>query len=247
MAEFIQTRFVGKENLGFQLPSNPFSLPSGSTAADFNQLLKKLCEADGKSLDGIELDFLIGDEFVRTSLGEIASDKQIPVESVVEVECVLRQISPQPDFSLPHNDWVASVVSCEQLIVTGCYDNSISLWDLRGNPLLTLPTAHTGAVKCLAIVDSQDDNDIRFVSGSMDQTLTLWHFNSKTSKLDDVPTVSLRGHERSVECVGVNSAGTRVASGGFDALLKIWDVTEGEPKAKKSRKIEDADVVTRVS
>lgn len=248
-AQFLQTRFVGKENLGFQLPSYPFSLPAGSTAADFSQLLLKLAEAEGKNLDGIELDFLISNEFVRTSLGEIVVDRNIPLESVVEVECVLRQTSPHPEFSLPHNDWVAAVVSCDHFIATGCYDNSITLWNLRGNPLLTLPAAHSDAVKCLAIVDSQNVEDIRLISGSMDQTLTLWRYNSLTGSLSDSPRLSLRGHERSVECVGANTAGTRVASGGFDTFLKIWDVSDAteEPTLKRSRKSEDISVVPRVS
>lgn len=57
-------------------------------------------------------------------------------------------------------------------------------------------------------------------SGSQDQSIRVWDWNiieGTTSCLQIG-----RGHERSVECLSVSPDSTRFATGGWDAMLKIW-------------------------
>lgn len=74
-----------------------------------------------------------------------------------------------------------------------------------------------------------------FVSVSHDLTAVLWHWEPGSSSA--YPKVVLRGHERGIDSVGVNSGSTRLATGGWDTNLKIWhatlDVEHDEPPSKK--------------
>lgn len=57
-------------------------------------------------------------------------------------------------------------------------------------------------------------------SASHDQTAMLWEWNVTSNSVDCVHIC--RGHERGLECVATDGEGTKVATGGWDALLKIW-------------------------
>lgn len=57
-------------------------------------------------------------------------------------------------------------------------------------------------------------------SASHDQTVMVWAVDLDTLAVKCVQVG--RGHERSVECVGVDSSSSMIATGGWDKFLKIW-------------------------
>lgn len=65
------------------------------------------------------------------------------------------------------------------------------------------------------------ENNLRFVSGSQDQTLLVYDYEFENNKVTCAWIG--KGHERSVECVCSNDDGTRLASGSFDHFVKIWN------------------------
>jgi WD40 repeat protein len=48
----------------------------------------------------------------------------------------------------------------------------------------------------------------------------LWEWNVSTNAVECIHVC--RGHERALECVGVSSCKSRMATGGWDTHLKIW-------------------------
>ena len=62
------------------------------------------------------------------------------------------------------------------------------------------------------------------VAGGEEQTLTVCELENN----ELLPVASLRGHERSVECVAVDEASGRIVSGSFDRCIKLWSAQEGE-------------------
>nr|CAD7431798.1 unnamed protein product [Timema monikensis] len=76
------------------------------------------------------------------------------------------------------------------------------------------------------------------VNASHDQTAMLWDWNVASNAVECIHVC--RGHERGLECVGVNSTGVLMATGGWDTMLKIWpadthgsNTEDGESAAKK--------------
>ena len=52
----------------------------------------------------------------------------------------------------------------------------------------------------------------------------LWKLDLSTESVDCIHIG--RGHERSVECIGVDSNASFLATGGWDTMLKIWAASE---------------------
>ena len=66
-----------------------------------------------------------------------------------------------------HDDWVSSVAVLGDLVLTGCYDNTVNIWSVSGAKVLVIP-GHTQPVKTVAWI-----NKDTFVSGGGDQVMPL--------------------------------------------------------------------------
>ena len=62
----------------------------------------------------------------------------------------------------------------------------------------------------------------KVASGSLDETVKLWHATSGECLR------TLEGHSSYVMSVSFSLDGTKVASGSWDKTVKLWDVTSGE-------------------
>lgn len=60
-----------------------------------------------------EFDFVINGELLRTTVGQHLTDRLIGTEAVVEIECIEKNVPPEPLDVLQHSDWV-SCVHCHQ-------------------------------------------------------------------------------------------------------------------------------------
>jgi len=247
MTSYLQTKFIVNVP-GVELLDTPFSIPDSSGREELNDLINQLLTDTNDEWTTKTFDFLIQQILIRGTLKEFVRENGLTTENVLEIECILRNV-PQPQADLPHDDWIGAIRATEDCFLVGCYDNTIHVWSSDGERLVKVP-AHTGAVKCLAVVPQQDAIVTRFASGSHDQTIALWDFDAKTNAV--TCTQVGKGHERSVECLSCNSDGSRLASGGFDGYLKIWNITdEGDSTSNRSReqkkmKTENNRMVTKV-
>ncbi|KAJ0423727.1 hypothetical protein BJY00DRAFT_43638 [Aspergillus carlsbadensis] len=104
-----------------------------------------------------------------------------------------------------------------ELIVTGCSDGTIQLWDCHGNLQHSLK-GHNDSVNSVAI--SPDGNTI--ASGSADWTIKLWDTITGTMR------VTTMGHPGEVKSVIFSPNGRFIASFSDYALggtAKVWDKT----------------------
>lgn len=170
-------------------------------------------------------------------------ERDVSFEDIVEIEYVERFPAPEPQDCLLHDDWVSAIQAHGEWILTGCYDNTVNIWNMKGEHKLTL-NGHEAPVKGVAWIHMSDDVGT-FASGSKDQTIIIWEWNIRENVA--VPIFTCKGHERAVECISVSPNGKLLASGSWDNLLKVWSAStldDSETSASKKSKTDEANVRT---
>jgi len=233
----LQIRFVTKQEQ-YSIPDAPFAVQANISTTQLNTLVNELIKETPNAPEAaVEFDFIVAGELLRSRLNEHVNERGVSPEGVIPVEYVERLPAPQPSDCLLHDDWVSALCSRDKWILTGCYDNTLHLWTVKGKHKLTIP-GHTAPIKAVAWV-SISDTMASFVSASHDQTAMLWEWNVSSNAVECVHVC--RGHARGLECVAVSQDAARFATGGWDALLKIWsaslhstsDGDDGESASKK--------------
>lgn len=217
--------FSNNENYR-RIPSYTLSVPTDVTVDNLNALANKaLAEVSDDQFEPVVFDFLISSTILRTTLKEFVQENHIPVESTINIECIVQEPAPVPDIDVTLCDWVGAIRSNKQLIASTTYNGELTLWNHFGEKLSS-SILHEEAIKCVAIFP--DSSVSRIVTGGHDQVLVVSDIESDNSMWHVNPKYVLRGHERSVNCVAVNFDGTRAVSGGFDKMLKVWNTDEDD-------------------
>jgi len=200
----------------YELQQSVFSIPAESGSRELNDLLKSLLS---EANDSILFEFLIEGEYLRTNIQEYVSRTDSSGESIINIEYILQEEAPKLTQSLLHDDWVSSVDIKEDLIITGSYDNTISIWNMQGK-CITAIEGHTMAVRKVLWNTLQRDKG-SFISASQDQSVLIWEYNpiDMTSNCVHI----CKGHTRSVDCLAINPSTTQFASGSWDKMIKIWN------------------------
>lgn len=121
-----------------------------------------------------------------------------------------------------HTEGISCVQFDDTRIVSGSWDTSIKVWNIRTNTPWAVQTlsGHSGMVRCLHL----DGN--RLVSGSADKTIKVWDLSRQHNWSSIACKVTMVGHTDAVRCLQVDSE--KVISGSYDCCLKIWDIRNGE-------------------
>src|SRR3989338_2716454 len=189
----------------------PFEVPQRLRRAGLSELLNSLirAEQDGHVSDDddeeessnskrIPFDFLIQDEFLRSSLGEYIREHDISTEAVIEVQYTFAISKPQEKHDFQHDDWIASLSSVSlapsassssssssalttspNILLAGTYDGKLMVLDLNDEKssieLLSSRRAHTLPLTCIRVPDVlQHNNVIECVTAGKDCTVRIW-------------------------------------------------------------------------
>lgn len=220
----------------YAVPDVPYSIDATVTTTELNTFINTLLEQtdSGDHSSSVEFDFLVFDEYLRGRLCDHLKEKAISFEDAIEIEYVERFPAPEPQDCLLHDDWVSAVKTCGKWVLTGCYDNTINIWTIKGKHILTIP-GHSMPVKAVAWV-SLDSERGKFVTCSQDQTAMLWDWLIESNSVECVSVC--KGHERGIDGVDVSPNKERFATGSWDTMLKIWsaDINEaGEGTSKRAK------------
>ncbi|XP_062553144.1 ribosome biogenesis protein WDR12 homolog [Armigeres subalbatus] len=232
----------------FAVPDVPYSIRANVNNKELNVLINTLLKDSGNPEAGkVEFDFLLNGEFVKISLGQHLKEREISFEDKVELEYVERYPAPEPQDCLLHDDWVSAVEARDNWILTGCYDNTLNIWTTKGKHKLTIP-GHIAPVKGVTWVSLDQEKGV-FASASQDQTVMLWEWNVAANSVECVQVC--KGHERGVDCISANRSKTRMATGSWDTMLKIWSTdvrneSETQPSTSKRQKLDQGNARTPI-
>ncbi len=117
--------------------------------------------------------------------------------------------------------WAVKVSPDGMKIASGSGDKTVRIWSVQsGKQLLTL--THTYSVMCVAW-----SSDSRLVaSGTDDRTVCLWDAAEGTQVMEP-----LRGHDRMVSSLVLNTTATLLFSASWDTTIIIWDLDIAGRKA----------------
>lgn len=241
----LQIRLITRQP-EYAVPDIPLSVPCNINESSLNDLVNELLkESQGDILKEKQFDFVVLGELLRENLDDHLKEKNVSQESTVEIEYVERTSAPEPENSILHDDWVSGLHTCmDKWILTGCYDNSVSIFSSHGKPIAT-SKEHSNIIKDVKWIDPKDATK-GFVSVSQDLYGKIWEWEPGTTKIRSVLT--LKGHSGGINTVDVSPNSLKLVTGGWDTTLKIWssasENTDEEPAAKKSRGKNDETVRT---
>lgn len=114
-----------------------------------------------------------------------------------------------------HRQSVRAIAAHGHTLVSGSYDNTVRVWDIRSGRLLHLLEGHTQKVYSV-VIDAERN---RCMSGSMDTSVRIWDLETGEciKKLD--------GHSVLVGLLGLSHQ--YLVSAAADSILRVWSPETG--------------------
>jgi dynein assembly factor with WDR repeat domains 1 len=176
-----------------------------------------------------------------TNMAVSKTAKLIATASYDKTIHLVRPFAPPPtkserptDNALVGHD---SVVFClafrrhhSDLLLSGSFDKTCRLWDVRKQSARGVYRGHEGEVVSVEFAPGGDC----FGSCSMDCTAIVWDAETETERF------ALTGHSAEVSCLAFDSSARLLATGSCDSTVRLWDSRYGG--CFRSLEHHDADV-----
>jgi WD40 repeat protein len=159
------------------------------------------------------------EQAVLLALAALATDGDAQAPAVIRsVNAVLDGVRLRHVLR-KHTDRLGAITfsSDGRTVLTGSYDGTARLWDLRTGRQLRVLAGHSEHVVCVA----WSPDGARVATGSWDETARIW--NPTTGDCLAV----LSGHESWVSSVTWSPDGDHLATGSRDNTARVWDAASG--------------------
>ncbi|PFH52350.1 hypothetical protein AMATHDRAFT_56818, partial [Amanita thiersii Skay4041] len=147
-------------------------------------------------------------------VGQVQSLKLLPAEDMgdgrVDHNGVDEtKIQQADDSAVPPHGAGSSPKRKGPLLISGCLDNTIKVWDIETGKAMRTLFGHIEGVWSVAC------DKLRLVSGSHDRTIKVW------SRDEGRCTATLVGHQAAVSCIALGE--DKIVSGSDDWDIKVWN------------------------
>merc|ERR1712137_190038 len=250
--ERVQVKFITKlEDPKFVAPDAAYFVPITLGRYGLSQLVNHLLELQTPQ----PFDFLIDDQFLRTTLQKFAQSQHLSTQdALIELEYVLALEAPQKKGECQHDDWI-SCISCPAIgslagyNASASYDGVLRLWtppekddatemeetDPNKAYVCSLSlSAHSKPVKAIRMFLA-GQSKCHILTGSQDHTIKWWRLRNVNEELSSNKFIASRRealigefsqHTGSIECLDVNPENDKFISGSFDNTMKVWDLVK---------------------
>ena len=105
----------------YQMPDTTYSVPVSANRLALSKLVNHILQLE----KNIPFDFIIGGNFLRRTIDDHITERQISKENVIEVEYTVALPMPKEEWSQETKNWVTSMRFCSDLLFAGYQDESI--------------------------------------------------------------------------------------------------------------------------
>lgn len=238
----VRVKFVTK-NEAIRVTETPFAVPTRLNRQGLSQVVNHLLNTTTPK----PFDFLIDDLFLRSSLEKYMQQHSVSEESLLTLEYVEALPQPEKKNETNHPDWVSAVAVAKDVVVTGCYDGQVRVYDLDGECNASLKSHH-GAIKSVS-VQFHKQHEYYIATSGKDQMGQLWLYNASTKQITAV--AAFTGHLNSVDAVALRTSGEQAITGSWDNTVRVWNTlgkddpaAEAQPKKKQKSSSSGASAVT---
>ncbi|KAF0429172.1 ribosome biogenesis protein WDR12 [Gigaspora margarita] len=224
----IQVRFVTQQK-EFAVTDSAILVPTKLRRYGLSEIINHLLGFERP----VPFDFMIDNQFLRTSLEEYLQTKELSTENILIIEYVESMLPPTSLSTFQHDDWISAVKGYNKsLFLTGSYDNHVRIFNTSGECLQTL-LGHIAPIKSVEWVSVTDEHAI-CLSASQDRSIRAWQVSLTDGQY--TPLYDCKGHKESVECISVNSSCTEFVSVSLDSSILLWTTTQPETSEEIEKK-----------
>lgn len=172
---------------------------------------------------------LVGHNGWVTAVATSAEKPDMIISSSRDKTLMVWQITRDASFAYPlksltgHNHFVQDVVlsSDGQFALSASWDSTLRLWDLTQGKTHRRFVGHSRDV--LSVAFSPDNRQI--LSGSRDNSVKVWNTLGECK-------FNIKDHTDWVSCVKFSPSSTTplIVTGGWDKVVKVWELSTWKPK-----------------
>ncbi|MFT3801611.1 MAG: hypothetical protein QM766_10365 [Burkholderiaceae bacterium] len=130
------------------------------------------------------------------------------------------------DLQAPVKIWSVALSADGNRVAAGGDDGVVRLWDIAsGQQIASSERLHSSMIWSIAF----DPQGRRLASASQDGTIRLWRIGAASGaggRAIEAIDPPLTGHDGGVNTVAFDPEGERLASGGDDGTVRVWNVAE---------------------
>ena len=204
-------------------------------------------------------DFLIQGKLVRVPLYKFIQNNRLSTEEIIVIDYFPAASLSDESENIDAPSWVGAIDSNSSIVVSGCYNGQVKIYDTESLKEIGSLQAHEEPVRAVIVWEAPMPKGKGKAKGapvhmlataSKDQTVKVWSSRGSANPASFHLVATLQGHMSSVESLGRWASKDQLLSGDWAGHLYVWDLSalaagasdsSDSGAAKKKRKNSEGD------